>query len=171
VPVASVTYDAASNTAVFNFAGLLPNGNYRATIAAAGITDASGNSMPAGFTFDFYFLAGDINGDRAVNGTDFAILAANFGRTGQTYATGDLNGDGSVNGSDFAILAGNFGRTVPAALTEVVDAAGVAAGQPARAFAAPRSDILATSRRSAVLTRARLPRRRPLPMPKGPREF
>jgi hypothetical protein len=30
-----------------------------------------------------------------------------------TYAQGDLNGDGSVNGSDFAILAGNFGKTVP----------------------------------------------------------
>jgi hypothetical protein len=48
-----------------------------------------------------------------VNGTDFAILAANFGRTGRTFAQGDLTGDGRVDGSDFAILAGNFGKSVP----------------------------------------------------------
>jgi hypothetical protein len=64
---------------------------------------------------DFFVLAGDINRDRSVNGTDFALLAASFGRTGTTFEQGDLNGDGSVNGSDFAILAGNFGRSLPAA--------------------------------------------------------
>src|SRR5687767_9710038 len=57
-------------------------------------------------------LPGDINGDNAVNGTDFAILAGNFGKSGMSAAQGDLNGDGSVNGSDFAILAGNFGKTI-----------------------------------------------------------
>jgi hypothetical protein len=62
---------------------------------------------------EFFVLAGDVNRDRAVNGSDFALLAANFGRTGRTYGQGDLNGDGSVNGTDFAVLAGNFGRTVP----------------------------------------------------------
>jgi hypothetical protein len=31
-----------------------------------------------------------------------------------TFAQGDLNGDGNVNGSDFALLAGNFGNAVPA---------------------------------------------------------
>ena len=51
-----------------------------------------------------------------MDGSDFAILAGNFGKTGMTYAQGDLNGDGRVDGSDFAILAGNFGRSVgPAA--------------------------------------------------------
>jgi hypothetical protein len=70
--------------------------------------------MAGDAVLDFFSLAGDINRDRAVSGTDFAILAGNFGKSGMTYAEGDLNGDGFVNGSDFAILAGNFGRTVAA---------------------------------------------------------
>jgi hypothetical protein len=57
-------------------------------------------------------LPGDANTDGAVNGTDFALLAGNFGRTGQMWPTGDFNLDGAVNGTDFALLAGNFGRTV-----------------------------------------------------------
>ena len=45
-------------------------------------------------------------------GSDFAVMAANFGRTGTTWATGDFNYDDRDDGSDFARLAGNFGRTV-----------------------------------------------------------
>jgi hypothetical protein len=114
----AVSYDAATHTATFTLAPagqqVLPNGNYRATLLAGSVTDAFGNALASAFTFNFSVLAGDIDGNRAVNGTDFAILAGNFGRTGMTYAQGDLNGDGSVNGSDFALLAGNFGRTVAA---------------------------------------------------------
>jgi hypothetical protein len=64
----------------------------------------------------FYFgnLPGDVNGDGSVNGSDFAILASNFGRTGRTLGEGDLDIDGTVNGTDFATLAGNFGRSLPA---------------------------------------------------------
>jgi hypothetical protein len=58
-------------------------------------------------------LQGDVNLDGAVNGSDFAILAGNFGKTGMSHAQGDLNGDGSVNGSDFALLAGSFGKSIP----------------------------------------------------------
>jgi len=56
-------------------------------------------------------ILGDLNGDGSVNGQDLAILAANFGSTGQTLATGDLTGDGNVNGQDLAILAANFGAS------------------------------------------------------------
>jgi hypothetical protein len=111
------TYDTVSNTATLNFtAGFLPDGNYTARAIAAGITNGGGQPMAADATLNFFALAGDVNRDRSVNGTDFALLAANFGRSGAgvTYASGDLNGDGSVNGTDFAILAGNFGRTLPA---------------------------------------------------------
>ncbi len=59
-------------------------------------------------------VEGDVNLNGAVNGSDFAILAGNFGKTGMTYLEGDLNGDGAVNGSDFAILAGSFGKSAPA---------------------------------------------------------
>jgi hypothetical protein len=59
-----------------------------------------------------YTVTGDANLDAAVNGTDFALLAGNFGKSGQMWPTGDFNYDGTVNGSDFALLAGNFGRTL-----------------------------------------------------------
>jgi hypothetical protein len=85
-------------------------------------------SAPVTVTVEIVPLPGDINRDRFVNGSDFAILAGNFGRTGMTYDDGDLNADGTVNGTDFAILAANFGRTMPAAV-KVTQAAPVSAGQ------------------------------------------
>jgi autotransporter-associated beta strand protein len=59
-----------------------------------------------------YTLNGDINQDGVVNGTDFGILAGNFGKsvTGG-WEQGDLNYDGTVNGTDFGLLAGNFGKS------------------------------------------------------------
>jgi hypothetical protein len=56
-------------------------------------------------------LLGDLNLDRAVNGSDFAILAGNFGKTNQEWFEGDINFDGAVDGSDFAILSSHFGQT------------------------------------------------------------
>ncbi len=53
-------------------------------------------------------LAGDINGDGAVDLQDFSILKTNFGGPG-TLAEGDLDGDGQVALSDFTILKEAFG--------------------------------------------------------------
>jgi chitinase len=63
-----------------------------------------------------YAMYGDLNLDGVVNGTDFGILAANFGSAVSAWDKGDLNYDGVVNGSDFSALAQNFGRsyTLPA---------------------------------------------------------
>jgi hypothetical protein len=139
----AVTYDPNTRTAMFTLppAGqqFLANGNYRATLAAGAVSDASGNPLPAAALTDFFVLIGDVNRDRSVNGTDFAILAGNFGNSGMTYAQGDLNGDGSVNGSDFALLAGNFGTAVPApaALAPVV-----VSDPPATPAPAPRRVII-----------------------------
>jgi hypothetical protein len=58
-------------------------------------------------------LQGDANFSGAVDASDFALLAGNFGKTGQTWNTGDFTFDGRVDGSDFALLAGNFGKTIP----------------------------------------------------------
>jgi hypothetical protein len=91
--------------------GALPEGNYDLRVVAGAVV-ADAHLMARDHVYSFFVLCGDVNRDRTVNGTDFAILAGSFGKTGQTYAAGDLNGDGSVNGSDFAILAGNFGRSV-----------------------------------------------------------
>jgi hypothetical protein len=59
-------------------------------------------------------MEGDVNLDGTVNGADFAIMAANFGKTGMTHLQGDVTGDGTVNGGDFAVLAANFGKTAGA---------------------------------------------------------
>jgi hypothetical protein len=89
-----------------------------------------------------YTLYGDINFDGVVNGTDFGILAANFGKsvTGG-WQVGDLNYDGVVNGTDFGLLAGNFGKSASGqavaipesqwvALVSFADAHGLAADVP-----------------------------------------
>jgi hypothetical protein len=150
----AVSYDANTQTATFTFATgfTLPNGNYRATLTGAGVTDAAGNGLAGDHAFDFFSLIGDVNRDRSVNGTDFAILAGNFGKTGMTFAQGDLNGDGSVNGTDFALLAGNFGKTVPAPQASVAGTAGAAGGATAEA-PAPHAVGKALPRRRATPAR------------------
>jgi hypothetical protein len=122
VAATGVTYNAATNTATFTFApGSLADGNYRATLGAAGVwLSGTGASLLADQVTEFFILAGDVNRDRAVNGTDFAMLAANFGKAGMTYDKGDVNGDGNVNGSDFALLAGNFGKSLPPPAAAVI---------------------------------------------------
>jgi lysophospholipase L1-like esterase len=59
-------------------------------------------------------LAGDVNGDKRVDGGDLILLALSFGsQRGETAYNedADLNHDGLVDGQDLAILAANFGRT------------------------------------------------------------
>jgi hypothetical protein len=114
VAVSEPTYDAATHTATFTFpAGILPNANYRATLAAAGVTNVVNVPMAADYVLDFFHLAGDFDRNRAVNTDDFIALASNFGRPNRTYAQGDADGNGTVDTSDFITLAANFGRTVP----------------------------------------------------------
>src|SRR5437762_389999 len=120
VPPANISlqYDASTNTASFSFpgyadaGGVLPDGNYHATIAAAAVTDVSGNALSSPLSFDFFVLGGDANRDRTVDTVDFNYLAANFGGTGKIFSQADFNYDGIVNTSDFSILASKFGKTL-----------------------------------------------------------
>jgi len=57
-----------------------------------------------------YTLLGDANLDGAVNGTDFALMAANFNKAVTGWDQGDFDYSGSVNGTDFAYLAANFNQ-------------------------------------------------------------
>ena len=93
--------------------GVLPDGNYRATLEAGSFTDLFGNPFGDAASLDFFVLAGDFNRDRSVNLSDFTILANNFGRGGRTFSRGDANYDGQVNLSDFTVLANRFGATLP----------------------------------------------------------
>jgi hypothetical protein len=112
---AVVQYSASTHTATFRVSGRLPDGNYRATLVNGGVADAAGNTLPAGFALEFFSLSGDVNRDRVVNSADLAVITANTGRSGATYAQGDLNDDGLVNSVDRALVTGNMGKSVPAA--------------------------------------------------------
>jgi hypothetical protein len=83
-------------------------------------------------------LPGDVNLSGRVDGSDFALLAGNFGRTGREWHEGDINFDGTVDGSDFAVLAGNFGRsTSGATLVGEADGAALLAFAAAHDLPAP----------------------------------
>jgi hypothetical protein len=92
--------------------GVLPDGNYRATIAAGDVTDRAGNALAAGAVVDFYVLGGDANRDRVVNFADLLVLARNYNGTGKGYAGGDFNYDGVVNFGDLLILARAYNKTL-----------------------------------------------------------
>ena len=57
---------------------------------------------------------GDFDNDGDVDWSNWAVFAADFGRTDcslQNFCDGDFNGDGDVDGSDLAIFAADFGKT------------------------------------------------------------
>jgi hypothetical protein len=111
----TLTYDAATNTATLAYNGnVLPDGDYRVTIAAADVADAAGNTLGGDHAFEFFFLMADANHDRVVNLSDFNILASNFGQANRNFTQGDFNYDGTVNLQDFNILAARFGTSLPA---------------------------------------------------------
>jgi probable HAF family extracellular repeat protein len=115
----ALAYDASTNTATFSYTGnasgingVLPDGNYRATLLAAGITGPGGTPMAQDHILNFFFLNGDANRDARVNLQDFNVLAASFGQSGRTFSQGDFSYDGQVNLVDFNILASRFGAAI-----------------------------------------------------------
>jgi len=84
-----------------------------------------------------YTLLGDANLDGVVNGSDFSILAANFGQGVTNWDQGNFLFTPAVNGSDFSALATNFGQgdsgaaaSVSAADIAALDSFAVANGLP-----------------------------------------
>ena len=116
----AVTYNAVQNVARFTYTGstngVLPDGNYRLTLAAAGVTDGFGNPLTAPAVLDFFVLGGDANRDRTVDIADFSTLSVNYNSPG-TFSGGDFDYNGSVGLGDFAILAANYNVSLPAART------------------------------------------------------
>jgi hypothetical protein len=117
----SISYDDTGSIASLVFPGpipfgMLPDGNYRNTLAAANVTDVAGNALTAPSTFDFFFLAGDLNRDRSVDFNDLAILAQNYNTAGKTFSKGNINYDpaGNVDFDDLAILGQRYNTSLPA---------------------------------------------------------
>jgi hypothetical protein len=85
------------------------------------VISSSSNSSVGAERFDFdnilftsaqTLLAGDANGDGAVDRADLAIVVAHFGMAvGATFEDGDFNADGRVNLADVTLLQQNFGST------------------------------------------------------------
>ena len=110
-----VFYDPATRRLGYGVAQrTLPDGNYRATLLAGSIRDASMNPLANDATLDFFVFAGDANRDRAVNLADFSILASRFNQPG-TFSQGDFNYNHVTDIADFSILASRFNTTLPAA--------------------------------------------------------
>jgi RHS repeat-associated protein len=85
-------------------------GNSAYALAYADGADGVVSGLPSGQVEVLYTLSGDADLNSVVNGTDFGILAGNFGKSVSNWDQGDFNYDGVVNGSDFGSLAANFGK-------------------------------------------------------------
>jgi beta-glucanase (GH16 family) len=99
-------------------------------IGYADVADAGNPASLQSNTLKFqYALLGDANLDGSVNGTDFAILSANFGQSATRWDEGNFNYHSSINGEDFSALAGNFGQTfvAPSAVSKATVSSQVAA--------------------------------------------
>jgi hypothetical protein len=122
VPAAEMasSFDAATGRATFTFTGrpdgTLPDGNYRATIAAGSVAEPSLVSLAADAAFDFFVKAGDANRDRVVDFQDLVILADAYNQAGRTFSGGNFNydPDGRVDFADLVILAQNYNTTLAA---------------------------------------------------------
>lgn len=110
----SLTYNPTTNMATNAFAGVLPDGNFRAVLSSEGVTSTGGEFLTADKVLDFFFLSGDVNHDRWVNSDDFNIVSTNFGQTGRTFGQGDANYDGKVDSDDFNVLGTKFGASMAA---------------------------------------------------------
>jgi len=88
------------------------------SVSNASQTDTDHNGCGDGCTEP---IQCDGNSDLVIGGPDFALLGAEFGRTGcgtTNTCSMDCNGDTVVGGPDFAILGTEFGNTVgPSGIT------------------------------------------------------
>jgi hypothetical protein len=116
--VISATFNPLSNDIVFQFpgysAGILPDGNYHATLAAASVSDGAGLPLGAASTLDFFVLGGDANHDRHVDFNDLVRLAQNYNTVGKSFTEGDFSYDGNVDFNDLVILAQHYNTSLPA---------------------------------------------------------
>ena len=106
------TYDPATEQVDFTFPsfpnGMLPDGNYTATLFSGAVLDDNGAGLGDDYTLAFWTYQGDANHDRSINASDFDALASNYGSHGRGFSDGDFNYDGVVDSADFNILASRF---------------------------------------------------------------
>jgi hypothetical protein len=146
-PIATVVSDLVTGYAGGKWTGTGITSSAAAANASSygvGYADSADPGNPAGLpsgTIEIkYTLLGDADLNGIVNGTDFAILAANFNKGVTSWDQGDFDYNNIVNGSDFADLAANFnkgasGAAAVAALDSFAAANGLLADVPEPASA------------------------------------
>jgi hypothetical protein len=83
------------------------------TVTLTGVNGDSGTLAAAAVTFGM--LAGDVNGDGTVDGTDLHLVRMNSGRGLVTDANfrNDVSGDGKVNHADISLTRAARGNSLP----------------------------------------------------------
>jgi hypothetical protein len=109
----SVDWNADTRTATFTFNNDFADGDYVATLFAAGITDGQSMPLSTDLAYAFFAMAGDVNRDRSVDFNDLVLLAQNYNTTGRAWSDGDLTGDGTIDFNDLVILAQEYNTTLP----------------------------------------------------------
>jgi hypothetical protein len=99
-----------NGTGIISSTAASGSGRYGVGFASGTVGGVSG--LTSGQVEIAYALYGDANLDGTVNGTDFGLFAANFGKVvSGGWQMGDFDYNGVVNGADFGRLAGNFGMS------------------------------------------------------------
>ncbi len=117
-PISSIAQELKSGynnggwngTGIISSAAQTTQGGLRYGVGWADGADNVVSGLSSGEIEVKYTLLGDANLDGVVNGSDFSILAANFGLGHTNWDQGNFLFSSSVNGADFAALAANFGQ-------------------------------------------------------------
>ena len=95
----------------FNLAFILsapPASSPPPTQTTSGGSGGGGGGGGGSYTPPLASIKGDINNDKKVDKYDFALIMANWGKTGSNSS--DLNGDNKVDKYDFALLMLNWSK-------------------------------------------------------------
>jgi hypothetical protein len=137
--VTALNYNATMNVGTFTFTpNVLADANYRATLLASGITDASGNPLDGdgngtggdNYTCDFFQLTGDANHDRYVDIVDLGVVGSNWQQSPRGWAQGDFDYSGLVDIVDLGIVGSNWQAhlAAPAASADSVNRSPIPSG-------------------------------------------
>jgi hypothetical protein len=130
VTPAALSYDGSTNTATVSFAGILADANYRATLMASGITNATGTQMAANYVLNFFALAGDADHDRDIDVNNLGILASNWQQSPRTFSQGDFDYSGTVDVNDLGMRATRSQQQLAALSTPILSADGMPSRNP-----------------------------------------
>ena len=102
------SYDEGTDTATWQLnshAGVLPPGDYRASVSTEEVVDLDGNSLLAN-EFTFSRIVGDTDGSQAVDGGDVGPLCSALAQPANALL--DLNEDGTLTSADVDLLVRNI---------------------------------------------------------------